>query len=121
MQKSYADFDPRTLIGKVYDEYEIELTANNAILYALAIGFNLQDQLNRDHFKFTYENDSEFTVFPTIADAYTVKNFGKFSTTPGFPKIDLNMILHAEDKIEVYKPMKPDGSKYICQQKFTDF
>ena len=37
------------------------------------------------------------------------------------PKIDLNKILHGEDKLEIFKPMKPDGSKYICYQKFIDF
>jgi hypothetical protein len=43
-----------------------------------------------------------------------VKKFGSFADTPGLPKIDLNKILHGEDKLEVFKPMKPDGSKFIC-------
>jgi acyl dehydratase len=39
----YASFDPRPLIGKVYEEYEVTLSTHESILYALSIGFNLQD------------------------------------------------------------------------------
>ena len=110
----YASFDPRPYIGKVFDEYDVTLSNNDSILYALSIGFNLNDQLNREHFKFTYENDGDFQTFPTIFQAWATKNFAKFASMPGLPKIDPNMMLHGEDKLEMFKPLKPDGSKYIC-------
>jgi hypothetical protein len=50
-----------------------------------------------------------------------VRQFWKFAECPGLPKINLNKMLHGEDKVEVFKPMRPDGSTYHCEQKFTDF
>jgi hypothetical protein len=60
MEENYAKFDPKPLIGGLYDKYDVVITPNDSILYALAIGFNQKDQLNKEHYKFTYENDQDF-------------------------------------------------------------
>lgn len=49
---------PKALQHK-YPSYDVNLTNNEMILYALGIGFS-KDPLNREHFKFTYENDENF-------------------------------------------------------------
>jgi hypothetical protein len=47
--------------------------------------------------------------------------YNAFTEFPGLPKFDIRKLLHGEDSIEFYKPMKPDGTKYICEQRFIDF
>ena len=61
-----ATMDVEKVLSTKYPSYEVKLTNNEMILYALSIGFN-QDPLNIDHFKFTYENDGDFQGFTTIA------------------------------------------------------
>lgn len=51
--------DVKKAIGYTYPPYTVEVKNNDLILYALGIGFS-KDPLNRDHFKFTYENDENF-------------------------------------------------------------
>lgn len=57
-------FDVTKFVGHRMTDLNVTITNNDAILYALSIGFN-QDPLNRDHYKFTFENDSDFQTFPT--------------------------------------------------------
>ena len=104
----------------MFNTYGLPLTSKDLILYALSIGCNQSDPLNRDHFRFTYENDGDFTSFPTLASALGVKNFGDWMSIPGFPKIDLNLTLHGEEENRILKPLTADN-KYICEQRFIDF
>lgn len=60
-----SSVDVTKAIGYKYEPYTVSFSNNDAILYALSIGFS-QDPLNKDHFKFTYENDENFTTFPTM-------------------------------------------------------
>ena len=60
-------------------------------------------------------------MFPTMPAALGVRNFGDFAKMKGFPKIDLSLILHGEEEIEIRKQMKADGTKYVCEQRFLDF
>jgi len=117
----YASFDPKPLIGQIFDSYDVTLSQKDLILYALAIGFNQKDQLNKDHFRFTYENDENFGSFPTIANALSIANFDKFADYKGFPKFDMNKLLHGEEEITILKPVKGDGTKYRYEFKFLDF
>lgn len=78
--------------------YEVELQNNDAILYALGIGFQ-QDAMNEKHFKFTYENADGFQAFPT--NAVTVCHRGPFADgdfdVPGIPAFNPMMLLHGEE------------------------
>ncbi|TNV76549.1 hypothetical protein FGO68_gene3846 [Halteria grandinella] len=116
----YADFDPKTLIGKTYNSYDFSLTPTEVILYALSVGCQ-QDPLNKDHLKFTYENDGDFQSFPTMACALGLRTFGDFAKYPGFPKIDLDQVLHGEEEVEIIKPLKADGTVYVCTHTYKDF
>ncbi len=57
-------FDSSKAIGHKFTPASFTLTNNEAILYALSIGFQ-KDPLNKAHFKFSYENAEDFSVFPT--------------------------------------------------------
>lgn len=116
----YATFDPKPLIGQVFDTYEVTLSQKDLQLYALAIGFNQKDQLDKTHFPFTNEMDENFQSFPTIVNALSVAHFDKFADFKGFPKIDMNKLLHGEEEITILKPVKGDGTKYRFEQKFID-
>jgi hypothetical protein len=54
-----STMDVKKVLSTKWPSYDVKLTNNELILYSLGIGFS-QDPLNTDHFKFTYENDSEF-------------------------------------------------------------
>jgi hypothetical protein len=56
-----------------------------------------------------------------MSAALGLRDFGDFSRIPTFPDIDLNMVLHGEEEIEIIKPLKGDQTKYICEQRFLDF
>jgi hypothetical protein len=121
MASAVKNFDPRPLLGKVFSQYDFTLSSKDVILYALSIGAQA-DPLKTSDFKFTYENDGDFQSFPTIACAYGVNSFGEFAKYPGFPPIDLDYLLHGEEQIEVFKPLKGgDGTVYLCKQSFKDF
>jgi acyl dehydratase len=117
----FEKFNPEPFLNQLYNKYEITLSPDEAILYALSIGFSLRDHLNRDHLKFTYDYDPGFQIFPTMIQGWANKRFNEFTKFPGFPIFDNNMLRHGEDTIEIIKPMKPDGTKYICEQRFIDF
>ena len=76
MDNPYSSFDPKPLIGLLFDSYELTFSPKDLILYALSIGFNQIDPSNRDHFRFTYENDENFGSFPTMSIG--VSRFEKF-------------------------------------------
>ena len=87
---------------------------------ALSIGFNQKDQLNPEHLRFTYENDSNFGSFPTISNAMGLANFDKFAEFKGVPKFDKNKGLHGEEEITILKAVKGDGTKYRYEMRFLD-
>ena len=51
--------DIKKIIGHKFEPCYQKITANDCILYALSVGFN-EGGLNKDHFKYTYENDDNF-------------------------------------------------------------
>lgn len=87
----------------------MDLTSRDMILYALSIGFS-EDPLNKEHFRFTYENDENFQVFPTMNVAIALKRFPCFLEIPGFPQVDPFKILHGEEDLEIIKPLQADVS-----------
>jgi hypothetical protein len=54
-----STMDVQKVLSTKWAPYDVSLTNTELILYALGIGFQ-QDPLNKDHFKFTYENDGDF-------------------------------------------------------------
>jgi len=77
------------------------------ILYALAIGFS-KDPMNREHFKFTYENDENFQAFSTMPSVIAHRVSELMFSIPGFPKFNPMMLLYGEENIEIIKPITSD-------------
>ena len=56
-----------------------------------------------------------------MVNALGSANFDKFANFKGFPKFDMNKMLHGEEEITVFKPIKYDGTRYKFERKFIDF
>jgi acyl dehydratase len=96
--------DPKKAIGTKVPDTENHFRTNDAIVYALGIGFN-QDPLKREDYKFTYENDGDFQVFPTLPvllSGNPLELMGK----DGIPDFNPMKLLHAEDHCEFLKPIE---------------
>lgn len=98
----------------------MEFTPKDSILYALGIGFQ-RDNLNKDHFKYTYENHADFESFPTVP--IVICHRGPFAdgdfTIPGMPSFNPMMLLHGEESITIEKPVEP-GMTYVVEENIAD-
>lgn len=94
------------------EPYEVEVTSNDAILYSVGIGFSA-DPMNKEHYRFTYENADEFQTFPT--HSVVVCHRGPFAdgdfSIPGIPAFNPMMLLHGEESVTFEKPIET-GKKY---------
>ena len=113
-------FDVKKALSFTQQPYEVTLSAKDAILYSLGIGFQ-QDPMNLDHFRFSYENADYFAPFPT--NAVTVCHRGPFADgdfdIPGVPSFNPMTLLHGEEQITIERPLKLD-TKYTIQEKIAD-
>ena len=107
-----SNWDLKKAIGHTWKAYEVEVTNKEMILYALGIGFQ-QDPMNKEHYNFSYENGEEFQAFPTIAVVLAHRGSIEDLTIPGVPEFNPMMLLHGEEKVEVYKPIEADTTM-IC-------
>lgn len=77
--------------------------------------------MNREHFKFTYENADNFQAFPT--NCLTLCHGGPFAdgdfSIEGIPPFNPMTLLHGEESITMYKPLKTNG-KYMIKEKVAD-
>lgn len=113
--------DMKTALAYRPKPYDVTLSNNDAILYSLGIGFQ-QDPMNRDHFRFSYENADGFAPFPT--NLLVVCHRGPFAEgdfyIPGIPEFNPMMLLHGEEEIIIHAPLECDV-KYSVQEKVADF
>ncbi|CDW84050.1 like domain containing protein [Stylonychia lemnae] len=117
---SSSSFDPTKLIGQVYEQYNVNINHRDSILYALSVGFS-QDPMNISHFRFTYENDQNFQIFPSMSAALALHKFPSFLNLPGFPQHDPFKILHGEEDVEILKPIQiENGDQYKVVEKIMD-
>ena len=100
---------PDKVRGHVLAEGEYTFDQTSCILYALGIGFS-QDPMNRDHFKFTYENEEGFTAFPTMPVLTLGGAVDQLFSIPGMPAFNPMMLLHGEQSVINYKAITP-GTK----------
>lgn len=101
--------------------YKVKISAQDAILYNLAIGFQ-RDQVDTAQFRFSLETDDDFAPFAT--NALVVAHRGRTSNGDfafeGLPEFNPMMLLHGEEKITVYSPLQVD-TEYNIQEKIVDF
>ncbi|CDW86948.1 like domain containing protein [Stylonychia lemnae] len=109
--------DIQKVLQYQYTPYDVALTNNEVILYALSIGFS-QDPLNKDHLNFTYENEENFQSFITMASIIAHKNSGELMGVEGMPAFNPMMLLYGEENIEIIKPMTVD-TKLRVEERIT--
>ena len=98
--------------------YEVEFSAKDAMLYALGIGFQ-QDPLNKEHYKFTYENEEGFTTFPTCPVVICHRR-PLDDNVDGIAPINPSGVVHGEESLEVLKPIIV-GKKYSITEKCLEY
>ena len=98
--------------------YEVLIDNREMILYALGIGFQ-KDPMNAEDYNFTYENAADFASFPTMAVVIAHRGDLASLTVPGIPTFNPMMLLHGEEKVELYSPIEPDTT-VICQDIIAD-
>jgi len=105
--KGATEMDVKKVLATKWPSYDVKLTNNELILYALGIGFS-QDPLDQSHFKFTYENDSEFQAFSTMPSVIAHRQSDLVLNIPGFPAFNPMMLLYGEENLEFFKPITAD-------------
>ena len=100
--------------------YEVTMSSNDCILYALGIGFQ-QDAMNSEHYQYTYENAEGFTAYPTTP--LVVCHRGPFADgdfdVPGIPAFNPMQLLHGEEMITIEKPFNPN-MPYVVTERVLD-
>lgn len=93
--------DPQ-IVGKELKPLEYVYQNRDVILYALGIGAGAEE----DELKFVYENDLQ--VLPTFA---VIPPFPALTGIIGLEGVDINlaMLLHGEQYLEIYKPIPIEG------------
>lgn len=110
---------PNKVIGFKLPPQKFNLNPNDTILYALGLGFN-EDQLNTKHFRFTYELNDEFSVFPTYSCVIPIKNLvDLFNGCAAIPEFNMMTLLHGEEWLEIVKPL-PTSGELIYDMEFVD-
>ena len=113
-----SGWDIKKAIGHKFKPYEVNVTNSELILYALGIGFQ-QDPLYKPHYNFTYENAEDFKAFPTVAVVLAHRGDLAAMSIPGVPEFNPMMLLHGEEKVEVYAPIEVDTT-VVCQESVID-
>ncbi len=96
-------------VGKPTEPYTVQWTSDDALLYALAVG--VAKGHDHRHLGFTTDNTEGFKhrVLPTFG-ATIVENAGRW---PPIGSIDHTRVLHAGQKLTVYRDLPTNGSLLI--------
>ncbi|TNV77037.1 hypothetical protein FGO68_gene12137 [Halteria grandinella] len=114
-----------SLIGKEYSRQFYNLTHDQAALYSLATG--LLDNSIIDYSKsqkYLYENDKSFSVFPTMANAFAIKEIDHFFKIPELKKLIKydnipSILLHGEEETRCFTTLEA-GEQYGVISKIVD-
>ncbi len=108
------------VVGFKSEMTEYTSTAKDSILYALGIGFSEQ-QLNKSHFKFTYEFDDNFTAFPSQSCVISLKDAIDFiGSCPGLPELNPMMVLHGEEFVDYVSPLPSNNTVLQYEYEIAD-
>jgi len=103
--------DPVKAKGHQFLAQKVSYNRRDLVMYALGVGAS--------ELKFLYENDASFSAIPTFpvvlgfkGESSDIVPFGKGvgADVPGIPKFNLNMILHGEQSVEIFRPLPISGS-----------
>ncbi len=82
---------------------EVAYTRQDAMAYALGVGVGIES-LDESDLRFAYEKD--LSVLPTFVTTLLGKDGGLLAKGG----VDLNMILHSEQRLRIHKPLPPEGT-----------
>jgi peroxisomal enoyl-CoA hydratase 2 len=99
---------PSQVRGYKLEETEHTYTEIQTMLYAIGVGVS-RDPMNLADLNFTYENAENFKVLPTfgVTIGKINKTFEALTSCPGMPVFNPMMLLHGEQKLEMFKPFPP--------------
>ena len=66
--------------------------------------------MNSADYNYTYENADEFQTFPTLAVVLAHRGELSMLSVEGMPKFNPMMLLHGEEKVEMYAPIEVDST-----------
>ena len=69
--------------------------------------------MNAADYNFTYENAENFQTFPTIAVVLQGRGEVSIINVDGIPKFNPMMLLHGEEKVEMYSPIEVDTTLVV--------
>lgn len=110
---------PEKCIGFKTGLQDAPLSWKDACAYALGIGYSTDPTDDRD-LQYTYELHDEFQVNPVITTIWSTFNpFEILVNAPGFPSFNPMMLLHGEQKTEVFKRLDVT-TPYLSQAEIED-
>src|SRR5690242_3835491 len=105
MDSKPAKLIPSKVIGYSLPPDTVTLSPIIPIVYSLSLGFNA-NPLDSSHYKFTYELNENFTVFPTMLATIALNSTTDvLGSCPGMPDFNLMGLLHGEQYTEFTSPL----------------
>lgn len=106
-----AKVNPALCRGFKVPPVTVSYTPDRPILYALGLGFSA-DPLDQKELDFTYEGSENFRAAPTfpLAIGDSAMIFGMLVACPGLPEFNPMMLLHGEQKVDLFRPMPTSGT-----------
>ncbi len=98
--------DHSQLIGHVIDEQQADISIQDTILYALALGFGA-DPLDERQLRYVYEEG--LCSLPGMAMVIAYPGFWMRDPAYGF---EWQKVLHAEESFEIHQPLPVSGTVY---------
>ncbi len=76
--------------------------------------------MNEKELAFTYELNDEFKAFPTYSTTFHIGQLlDVFEKIEGLPAFNPMMLLHGEQRVEFFAPLKPNV-KYLSRAKISN-
>jgi len=108
--------DPSRAVGAAYPTVHTSWEERDVLLYHLSIGAGLEHPEEPNELRYAYEGDLQ--VLPTFVAVPVYEVAFDINSLPGVD-IDLTMVLHGEQQIEVHRPL-PTSAEVTCTARLAD-
>ena len=96
--------DYEKLKNRQFPDVRQDYTRRDTMLYALGLGLGA-DPMDEQNLRYVYEKD--LVALPTMAAVLCTPGFWLREPDTG---VDWKMVLHAEQSVELFRPLAPEGS-----------